>query len=415
MHFVGPDQLHGFEERLTTDVYPADHAWTPDWEQPDERIDAWYHNMDSVRQAGRAQNTFQIEYDEEAVLLARRRIFDYAMEGVAPFCMVVSLIHPHDPYLARPEWWDLYDHDAIDMPAREPADDPHTRRLMWGIEADKVHVTEAQVRNARHAYYANTSYFDGMVGRVVQALEESDQLDRTILVVTSDHGDMLGERGLWYKMNFFEHSARVPLVVAGPGVAHRVVAEPVSLVDLAPTFLDLAGGVDLGVSLDGRSLRPLLEGAKGDPEGGEAIGEYCAEIATHPLLMIRRGRWKYIHCDVDPPQMFDVVADPLERENLAADPAHAERASAFAAEVAARWDGAKLRADVIASQRRRRAVHAAMQMGKAPSWDWQPPRDASNEWMRTHMNWDVVTARSRWPPLKEAAEDLPEMPLEPRR
>ena len=65
MHFVGPDQLHGFEERVTTDIYPADYAWTPDWELADERIDKWYHNMDSVREAGVAAATFQIDYDEE--------------------------------------------------------------------------------------------------------------------------------------------------------------------------------------------------------------------------------------------------------------------------------------------------------------------------------------------------------------
>ncbi len=226
MHFVGPDQLHGFEERLTTDIYPADHAWTPDWEAPDERIDSFYHNMDAVKNAGLAATTFQIEYDEETAFFARRRIFDYAMEGVAPFAMVVSFIHPHDPYVARPEWWDLYDHAAIDLPATPEATDPHSRRMMRGIEADIHRPTEAEIRNARHAYYANTSYFDSKIGVIAQALEESGQLDDTILVVTADHGDMLGERGLWYKMTFFERSGRVPLVIAGPGVAARRVAEP---------------------------------------------------------------------------------------------------------------------------------------------------------------------------------------------
>ena len=101
MQLIRPDQLHGFEERLTTDIYPADHAWTPDWEAPDERIDKWYHNMESVREAGVTNTTFQYEYDEETTFFARRRIFEYAMEKINPFCMVVSLIHPHDPYLAR--------------------------------------------------------------------------------------------------------------------------------------------------------------------------------------------------------------------------------------------------------------------------------------------------------------------------
>ncbi|MEM8751415.1 MAG: choline-sulfatase, partial [Pseudomonadota bacterium] len=363
MHFVGPDQLHGFEERLTTDIYPSDHAWTPDWEAPDERIDAWYHNMESVTEAGVAATTFQFEYDEEVAFLARRRIFEYAMEGVDPFCMVVSFTHPHDPYVARPEWWNLYDDAEIDMPEVDAPADPHALRLMKGIEADAVEPTEDQVRAARRAYYANTSYFDAKVGEIAKALDEAERLDDTVVIVTADHGDMLGERGLWYKMCFFEHAARVPFIVAGPGVASRKVASPSSLVDLLPTVLDAAGVEPAdGAPLDGRSLWPIATGAAEDEEAdkGEAIGEYCAECASHPIFMIRRGRWKYVWCEVDPPQLFDVEADPGERRNLADDPEAAEVAAAFEAEVASRWDAAAIREDVIATQKRRRAVHAAM-------------------------------------------------------
>ena len=229
MHFVGPDQLHGFDERITTDIYPSDFAWTPDWELPDERIDKWYHNMDSVREAGVANTTFQIEYDEEVAFFARRKLFEYAGEGVGPFCMVASFIHPHDPYVARPEWWNLYAPEDIDMPQYDiPRDqqDGFSQRLMDGIEASTVDVTADEVRNARHAYYANTSYFDSKIGGIIQTLDEIDQLDNTIIIVTADHGDMLGERGLWYKMNFFEHSARVPLIMAGPGVTQGPYRKP---------------------------------------------------------------------------------------------------------------------------------------------------------------------------------------------
>ncbi len=398
MHFVGPDQLHGFEERLTTDIYPADHAWTPDWELPDERIDSFYHNMDAVRNAGQAATTFQIEYDEETAFFARRRIFEYAMEGIAPFCMVVSFIHPHDPYVARPEWWDLYDHDAIDMPDASPPPDPHTVRLMTGIEANAQDVTAAQVRKARHAYYANTSYFDSKVGAVVQALEESHQLDNTIVIVTADHGDMLGERGLWYKMSFFEQSARIPLIVAGPGVRRQTRPEPCSLIDILPTFMDVAGGdVALGMPIDGISLWPAL--TEGRETQTEAIGEYCAEMApARPVFMIRRGKWKYIHCDADPAQLFDLEADPRERTNLAGDPAHGDVAAAFAAEVASRWDSGAISENVIATQKQRRAVHAAMEAGLLTSWDYQPRRDAANEFVRNHVSWDDVLNRMQYPP-----------------
>lgn len=402
MHFVGPDQLHGFEERVTTDVYPSDHAWTPDWEQPDERIDKWYHNMESVREAGTAATTFQIEYDEETAFFARRKIFEYAMEKVEPFCMVASFIHPHDPYVARPEWWDLYDHDAIDMPNADAPADPHSERLMKGIEADVVDVTEDDIRNARHAYYANTSYFDSKVGELVRTLEETGQIDNTIIIVTSDHGDMLGERGLWYKMNFFEHSGRVPLVISGPGVKQGEIDAPCSLVDILPTFLDIAGEADaeLGMPLDGRSLWPAACGQ--DAGEGEAIGEYCAECASHPIFMIRRGPYKYIHCDVDPAQLYDIANDPDERNNLANDPAHADRVAAFAAEVAERWDSDAIRQNVIATQRQRRAVHAAMEAGLMTSWDYQPKRDATQEYVRNHMDWTVAAEKTRFPPFRRA-------------
>ncbi len=397
MHFVGPDQLHGFEERLTTDIYPADYAWTPDWEQADERDDAWYHNMDPVREAGVAAATFQIDYDEEVAFAARRRIFDYARDDVAPFCLVVSLMHPHDPYVARPEWWDLYAHGDIDLPAPAPALDPHSQRIKAGIQADDDAVTDAEVRNARHAYYANTSYFDAKLGEILHTLEETQTLDDTLVVVTSDHGDMLGERGLWYKMTFFEPSARVPLIMAGPGVVQQRVANACSLVDLLPTFLDCAGvSPALGAPIDGRSLWPVATG--GADTADEAIGEYCGECAIHPIFMIRRGSHKYIHCDIDPPQLYDLATDPGERTNLVGDPAHAATAAAFAQEVAARWDGARIRADVVATQRRRRAVHAAMQVGRRTAWDYHPQRDASEEYVRSHKPWAATADRGRFPP-----------------
>ena len=151
MHFVGPDQLHGFEERLTTDVYPSDHAWTPNWDEPHERINKWYHNMDSVKEAGSAATTFQLEYDEEVAFTAKRRIFDYAKYRDLPFAMTVSFIHPHDPYVARPEFWDRYEGVEIDLPTSPLAEDPHSLRLRSAIEATDVLVTDEQIANARRA------------------------------------------------------------------------------------------------------------------------------------------------------------------------------------------------------------------------------------------------------------------------
>jgi len=404
MHFVGPDQLHGFEERLTTDIYPADFAWTPNWDRADERIAKWYHGMDSLQEAGTAAVTYQIDYDEEVGFAANRRLFDFARDAdERPWFMVASFIHPHDPYVARSQWWDLYDHDAIDLPeAPDPAAlDPHSQRIRHGIEANTVGYTDAQTRNARHGYYANTTYFDHWIGKLVATLIETGQLDETILIVTSDHGDMLGDRGTWFKMSFFERSVRVPLVIAGPGVAAGTHPNACSLLDLLPTLLAIATdgdpGPELGAPLAGRSLWEAVSGGSDDVD--ETFGEYTGEMLSHPMFMIRRGRHKYIHCDSDPPLLFDVDADPLERSNLADDPAHGDLAAGFATEVQKRWDSNDIRDRVLASQRARRALHAAMEAGPLRSWDYDPPRDVANQYVRNHLDWEDAGPRSRFPEL----------------
>ena len=406
MHFVGPDQLHGFEERLTTDIYPADFAWTPDWSNPTDRIAKWYHNMDPLAEAGQAVTTHQIDYDEEVGYAARRKLHDLARsDDERPFLLVASFIHPHDPYVARPEWWNRYDHDDIDMP--DPVDldalDAHSKRIRAGIEADTVGYTDEQARNARHGYYANTSYVDHWLGTLIATLDEAGLADNTVIVFTADHGDMLGDRGLWYKMSFHERSARVPLVMAGPGVVHRTVTNVSSHLDLLPTLLDIAtDGGDLdehAPDREGRSLWPVATG--GSDDVSETFGEYTAEMTSRPVVMIRRDDLKYIHCDTDAPQLYDLGTDPLERTNLAADDAHADVARAFADEVAERWDFDAMTERVLASQRARHAIHrASVSLGQR-SWDHLPDNDVAHQYVRNHQ--DVVDAslKSRLP--------LPEM------
>ncbi len=414
MHFVGPDQRHGFEERLTTDIYPADFAWTPNWEQADERIDKWYHNMDVLQDAGHAVTTYQLDYDEEVGHTSRRKLLDMARDADdRPFFLCASFIHPHDPYVARPEWWNQYDHDAIDLPDDfdVATADPHTLRIRHGIQADTVGFTEEQARMARHGYYANTSYVDYWLGQLVATLEELGQLDNTVILATSDHGDMLGDRGVWFKMSFHERSARVPLVMAGPGVANRSVPNVCSHLDLLPTLLDIAtegsadGGAwpDLGADIGGRSLWESASG--GHDDVNETTGEYTAEMTSHPMFMIRRGPYKYIHCDTDEPLLYNVADDPLERTNLAADPDHAELAADFAAEVVTRWDSDAIRDRVLDSQRARRVLHDAMSnqpmtaTAPAVSWDHQPANDVANHYVRNHQDWAEAGPRMRFPPF----------------
>jgi choline-sulfatase len=403
MHFCGADQLHGFEERLTTDIYPADYSWTPDWEHPELRS-SWYHNMLSVVQAGPCRRSNQLDFDEEVVYAARRYLFDHARgTDERPFCLVVSMTHPHDPYAIPPDYWERYREDEIDLPALatspDPAD-PHWRRLRHVSAADEYEITETHVRRARRAYYAAISYVDDQLGALVKTLGDCGLGEETLVLFTADHGDMLGERGLWYKMSWHENAARVPLVMALPGdLTPRRVKHSVSTIDLLPTLAEIArdGGSDAGAyaaPVDGRSLLPHLSGTGGHDE---VLGEYFGEGTIAPLLMIRRGRFKYIRSAPDPEQLYDVAADPLERKNLARDPAHAATVAAFRKEALGRWDEEALRARVLASQRRRRLIAAAMTKGRHTAWDFQPRTDASLTYVRNHLDLDDIEYRSRLP------------------
>ncbi|MCY4065071.1 MAG: sulfatase-like hydrolase/transferase, partial [Rhodospirillaceae bacterium] len=221
MHFVGPDQLHGYEERVTTDVYPADFGWVPDLRLDGEAWLEWYHSMRAVLDAGPHPRSVNVAYDDEAEFEAVRWLHDHADSGDdRPFALTVSFMSPHDPYLPPAFWWDRYRDAEIDPPRVGDiplADrDAHSRRhwFLTGRHIDPVGATD--IRRMRRAYYALASYIDAKVGRLLEALAAIGAADDTVVVFTSDHGDSLGERGLFFKMSFFEWSVRVPLILHAP-------------------------------------------------------------------------------------------------------------------------------------------------------------------------------------------------------
>ena len=402
MHFIGPDQLHGFGERCTTDIYPGDFGWTVDWDHPEERIDWWYHNMSSVEQAGVAHVTNQFDFDDEVGFQAVRKLHDLARDrDRRPFFLTVAFTHPHDPYVTRQKYWDLYKDDNIAPPrvAAIPFDDmdPHSQRIYRAIALGKTDIKEQHIRNARRAYYGNVSYVDEWVGKLIETLVAC-QLDKnTIVIFAGDHGDMLGERGLWYKMSFYEWSCRVPLIVYAPDAfPARRVAAPVSLVDVLPTLNELTGCAsrDTYLQTDGRDLTPYLQGQDDD---GEATAEYMGEGSAAPLVMIRRGVWKYIHCDLDPPQLFNLKDDPDECNNLAGDPNVRAIENGFGDEITKRWNLAELKEQVIADQHRRRFIYGSLRKGVYQSWDFQPHTDASRQYMRNHLDLNNVESAKRFP------------------
>jgi choline-sulfatase len=403
MHFCGPDQLHGFEDRLTTDIYPADYGWTPDWDHPEERP-SWYHNMSSVTDAGLCVRTNQLDFDDEVVFAAQRALYDHVRSpDKRPFCLVASLTHPHDPYAIPEEYWNLYSDDEIPLPSHVvPPDelDAHSRRLRQVYDMDSAQITDQHIRNARRAYFGAISYVDSNVGKLMKALEATGLDKNTIVVFTGDHGEMLGERGLWYKMSWFEGSSRVPLIISAPHryEPHRVDAS-VSLVDILPTLVEMADPQAMKAldGIDGHSLVPHCTGQGGHDE---VIGEYLAEGAIAPVMMIRRGTLKFVHSPVDPDQLYDVAADPNELTNLVEDPAYADALAGFRREAGERWNMREIDASVRQSQRRRRVVDEALTSGKLNPWDFQPFKDASKQYMRNSIDLDDLEAMARYPRIR---------------
>ena len=404
MHFVGPDQLHGFEERLTTDIYPADFGWTPDWTKPGQRIDWWYHNLGSVTGAGVAEITNQLEYDDEVAHHAVQKLYQLSRQSQddsrQPWCLTVSFTHPHDPYVARRRYWDLYEDCAhLDpeigfIPYEDQ--DPHSQRLYDASDYGSFSLSDENIRRSRRGYFANISYIDDHVGSLIDVLERTRMIDNTFIVFCSDHGDMLGERGLWFKMNFLEGSSRVPLMIAGPGIEGVSHSAPTSNLDIAATLCDLAD-IDLGsirAWSDGESLKPVIGGGE---RPTPVYMEYAAEGSIAPMVAIRSGRFKFIYCPVDPAQLFDLEADPLEKTNLASDPAHAQLLAEFQEMVAARWDLEAFDQAVRESQARRLAIYQSLRNGAYYPWDYQPLQKASERYMRNHMDLNVLEESKRFP------------------
>ncbi|MGO1390150.1 choline-sulfatase [Brachybacterium alimentarium] len=394
MHFIGPDQHHGFEQRLTTDVYPADMDMVPDWQRDlGDRLQ-WYHDADAVHTAGVSQATVQLDFDDEVGFRALRHLNDRVRADQAagervPFLMVTSFIHPHDPYEPPQEHWDRFADVDIPAPrhpeAPDPAQDPHSHRLRAMSGFDQRETSDEEVRRARRSYYAAVSYIDDHIGRIRERLESLGLWEDTVVVVTSDHGDMLGEKGLWFKMSPYEESSRVPLIIHGPEdlVPAGRYANPVSLLDLMPTLLEL-GGADGAASAAAEATAParqglsLLESARRErsgttgPADRDVIIEYLAEGTLRPQLTLVRGRHKFVVCPGDPDQLFDLDTDPHELRSIAADPDQVELVADLRAAVGAQYDLDALEEKVLASQARRRLVAQALQNGRSRPWDYEP-------------------------------------------
>jgi arylsulfatase A-like enzyme len=238
-----------------------------------------------------------------------------------PLFMYIAFEGPHDPRVAAAEWMKLYQRDKIPLPRNYRPFHPSDNGEMFVRDEQLAPWprTEEVVRKHLHDYYACISSIDHHIGRILATFRDLGQLDNTIVVFSADHGLAIGSHGLFGKQSLYEHSMKSPLVFAGPGIPKGSTNALVYLFDIFPTVADLVGA-DVPKTLEGRSLRPVIEGKS---EGGrDTIFLAYRDVQR----AVRKGNWKLIrYPKVDVTQLFDLASDPDEMKNLSRDPAQASR------------------------------------------------------------------------------------------
>lgn len=410
MHFIGPDQEHGFNLRSVTDVYPASYQWIADWEAGPAFVSSGTA-LNGVVEAGPCIRTMQEDYDDEVEHCAIQSIFDRARDpDTRPFFQLVSFTSPHAPFTVNQDYWNRYEDSEIDMPTvgTLPFEelDYHSKALFFAHGRHRQEVTHNHLMAARHAYYSMISYIDDKIGRILDTLEKTGQRDNTAVFFVADHGEMLGERGMWFKQNFWEWSAHVPFIASVPGIKGGGRSDAVvSLVDLLPTFLDLAGADDPGLA--GGSVLPLM---RGDTSAWPdvAICDYLAIGPCVPCRMVRKGRFKFIYTHGHPDLLFDLVSDTNELNNLAENEAFAGALADLKAVALTDWDPDALNVKVLDSQRRRKIIKTTP--GAPPTWDYVARTGDAARFVRTN-GVDVTKGRLRLPQVPEVPPTWPELDL----
>lgn len=385
-HFIGADQLHGFDKRLTTDMYPSGFDWTIDWSVgPEHRLGT---STKKLEVSGLCKTNNQILYDAEVQFRTIEYLRHEALEKPdSPFFLHVSYTQPHEAYQSIPEYWDRYDDVDIAMPAIPEDADPHPvtqwLRIHHGI--DQFPPDPETIRLSRRAYYAMISHLDDYLGELVAELKHLGLYEDTVIAFISDHGDMLGERGMWFKRTFYEGSLQVPMIFHAPGrFTPGRVTECVTLADLCPTLSELGGAKEVSDrygSPDSASFLSLLTG-QGDSRKDEAIAEYYGPGVIEPWMTIRRGAWKYVWTRNHEDLLFNITDDPQEQVDLADDSAHAAIKAELREALLGRYDVEAVTARAVESKKTRMFLQSALAGSEGYHWDYQPVFDATRQYVR---------------------------------
>ena len=292
-----------------------------------------------------------------ATTLALRFLED-AVNGLAPWCCYLGFQEPHDPYITHQDFYAEY--AAMELPPSPNAQDelldrPGLYRRAQGIWGQ---LSEAQKRTARTCYYASITEVDAQFGRVLDFLESSGQLDNTVIIMTADHGDLLGAHGLFFKdISAFEEVYRIPLLISGPGIQENSQCHArVGIHDLCPTILELADCTPFEVS-DSRSIVHFLaEPEAVTPEWQRGYAEYFGNRHRLTQRIVWDGPWKFVFNGFDFDELYNLDDDPWEMQNLAADPAYAEQHRAM---MRLYWDYARHTGDTPLSE----TLYPALRLG----------------------------------------------------
>ena len=358
LHAMGPDQMHGYVTRNVGD-HSANYAGIPrrDMGPLHQTNDPWRVSVDV---SGAGQSSYQVKDVEttDAALAELERIAVRRREGSDdPFCLSVGLMLPHPPYVAWAEDYALYA-DKIHPPALPAAEREHPWLEWWRKDRGIATVDPAAALRARAAYWGLVTRLDILIGRILDTLERLGLAEDTLVVYTSDHGDQIGERGLWWKHTFYEESASVPLILRWPGhlPAGQRRAQVVNLIDVTATILDALGAQPLPHA-QGTSLLGVARDAT-TPWIDETFSEYCTDAIpawTGGMAvrqrMIRSGSWKLVYYHGYRPQLFDLADDPRELTDLAEAPAHRAVREQLTAKLLAEWDPDAIEARMKARRR----------------------------------------------------------------
>lgn len=280
-----------------------------------------------------------LEATEPYYLYSRGIDFVQRHAGAAqPWCCVVSTLDPHDPFVVPRAYYDQYDPDTFSVPASyddDPRDRPALQRRLRSVWRD---VQPHHIREAMACYYASCTFLDVQVGRILTALDETGQRDHTLVIYTTDHGEMLGAHGLFLKgATPYKEVYNIPLVVAGAGVRApgRTCAAYVNHVDMAPTLLELTGSAPIA-DVDGCSLGPLLRAevdhtAETATPWDEGYAEFHGTRLNYTQRIVWWQRWKYVYNGFDIDELYNLADDPQEQRNLAGEPEQRAMLEAMAA------------------------------------------------------------------------------------